>query len=349
MLIGEPAAEGSIPIVWEELSRARTVRFAKGDRVLLVLEPLAGGSLWRERIPEVTDYLRTRRVAQRGLAFVRSPSLGSVLQLEHYLALPPSGRTGAPGQGRLLALVAEAEEQALAISAANQLAARADAGSFDAARAPLALAALARADRAPELEAPLLRWVERVEPAGVAEALDRALAGTAAPPAPWVAARARLPGGLGAEPLERLLADASPARRAAAAGAAPPGQQAALAALARGDPAPEVRSAALGRLVTLTGPAALETVLAAFGDREAALRSQAAELAAGLGADAVPRLREVALGWPDPAPETAVLSLRLTGSPAAAQALAELAEAHPDARIRALAALAIGRPLGHAD
>jgi hypothetical protein len=347
-LIGELPSDGTIPVVWEELSSARTPRFAKGDRVLVVLEPLAAGSLWRERLPDVAAVLRARQVAQRGLAFVRSPSLGSLLQLRHYLALSSADRVGAAGQGRLLALAAEAE-RALAISAAAQLAVRVDAGAFDAAQAPLALAALARADREPALEAPLLEWVERVEPAGVAAALAAALAGESALPASWVAARARLPGGLGSESNRRLLADPSPARREAAAHAAGLEQQGRLASLARSDPAPEVRKAALARLTTLMGADALDTILAAFGDRDAGLRADAAGLAAGLGAPAVPRLREVALGWPDPAPETAVLALRLSGAAPAAEVLTELADQHPEPRIRALAALAIGRPLGHAD
>jgi hypothetical protein len=110
-----------------------------------------------------------------------------------------------------------------------------------------------------------------------------------------------------------------------------------------------VRQAALARLTTLRGAEALHTIRAAFGDRAAGLRGEAAGLAAGHGAPAVPRLREVALGWPDPAPETAVLALRLCEAAPAAEVLAELAEGHPEPRIRALAALAIGRPLGHAD
>ncbi|MGH7288769.1 MAG: hypothetical protein ACREI8_12195, partial [Myxococcota bacterium] len=78
-------------------------------------------------------------------------------------------------------------------------------------------------------------------------------------------------------------------------------------------------------------------------------RSEAARLAAGVGPEGVPRIREVALGWPSPAPETAVLALRLSGSPEAAASLRELADTHPDPRIRMLAGVAIGRPLGHAD
>jgi HEAT repeat protein len=154
---------------------------------------------------------------------------------------------------------------------------------------------------------------------------------------------------VGPERVARGLGDPSPVQRAAAASVANATERDRLAVLVQSDPAAEVRSAALRRLVHLEGPGALEALLAAFSDREASVRNEAAQLAAGLGGDAVPRLREVALGWPDPAPETAVLALRFSTASDAQQVLRELADAHPDPRVRSLAALAIGRALGHAD
>jgi NAD-dependent oxidoreductase involved in siderophore biosynthesis len=68
---------------------------------------------------------------------------------------------------------------------------------------------------------------------------------------------------------------------------------------------------------------------------------------AAFGADAVPRLEDAAARWPWPAPQTAVLALRFANAPAAREALAGLAEAHPDERVRTLARLALGRPIGH--
>jgi HEAT repeat protein len=121
-----------------------------------------------------------------------------------------------------------------------------------------------------------------------------------------------------------------------------------LTVLAGNDPAPEVRRAALRRLSELDGARALEPILRAFSDRERAVRHEAAQLAAALGSEAVPRLREVALGWPAPAPETAVASLALSSAPEAQAALRELADAHSDPKVRGLAGLAIGRPLGEA-
>jgi HEAT repeat protein len=198
------------------------------------------------------------------------------------------------------------------------------------------------------LAVPLLAWVERTQPGGLAAQLDLGLASDAAAPSTGVRARGLLPGGVAGERLAALLADPSPARRAAAASVAEAGQRDRLRVLAQGDPAAEVRSTALQRLVQLEGFEALEPVVAAFSDREAAVRGTAAQLAAGLGADAIPRVSEVARGWPSPAPETAVLALDLSTAPAAREALRALADGHADERVRGLAALALGKPMGDA-
>lgn len=347
-LVGEAKAGETLTIAWEELSGARPERFVTGERLLLALEPLASGSLWRARFPDVVEYVRVRAVSQRGLAFLRSPSLGSVQLLAHYLALPAGGRASPAGRAHLLALAAEGE-RALAVSAAARLATLGAGAPLEAGEATLALQALTRAEGDGELSGELLTWIARTRPPGLAERLDAALAADPRAPANFVSARAALPGGIANEHLATLLGDPAPARRAAAAGAATAAESPRLAALARRDPAPEVRIAALRRLAALDGARSLEALLEAFPDREPAVRAEAARLAAGLGPGAVPRLREVALGWPSPAPETAVSALRLSNSPEAVEALRVLADTHADARIRALAALAVGRPLGHAD
>ncbi len=347
-LVGEAKPGETLTIAWEELASARPERFASGERLLLALEPLASGSLWRARFPDVKEYLRVRAVSQRGQAFLRSPSLGSLEVLGHYLALPADLRASPAGRAHLLALAAEGE-RALAVSAANRLATLGVGAPLEAGDATLALRALARAQSDAEFSDELLAWIVRTQPPGLAEPLDAALAADPRAPANFVAARAALPGGIPNARLATLLADPNPARRAAAAGAAPAAESARLATLVRGDPAPEVRIAALRRLAALEGADSLEPLLAAFTDREPSVRAEAARLAAGLGPGAVPRLREVALGWPSPAPETAVAALRLSNSREAVEALGVLADSHSDARIRALAGLAVGRPLGHAD
>jgi HEAT repeat protein len=120
-----------------------------------------------------------------------------------------------------------------------------------------------------------------------------------------------------------------------------------LADLLRSDPVPEVRVAALERLARLEGRAALEPLLDAFDDEDAAVRRAAALHAAAFGPEVVPRLREIATGRPWPAPESAVLALRFANEAESRAALAQLAEEHPDERVRSLAALALGRDVGH--
>jgi hypothetical protein len=347
VLVGEPAP-GPVPIAWEELASGRPPRFADGDRVLLALEPLPMGSLWRQRIPDPNELLAARGIAQRGTAFLRSPSAGSVTLLRHYFALPRALREGPDGQRHLLALGADAERP-LALSAATRLAELSGDATLAASEAAVALRALARADADAELAGALLRWVERRQPAGLAPALDAVLAKREPAPASVVAARGRLGEGIAPERERALLASASPAQRAAAAEVAGPEQAGRLADLLRGDPDPEVRRAALERLARLEGAAALDAIVDAFDDDDAAVRNQAALQAAAFGAAAVPRLRDEATRSPWPASQSAVLALRFANAPEAREALTGLAEKHPDERIRTLAALALGRPIGHAD
>jgi HEAT repeat protein len=343
VLGGEPP-QGPVTIAWEELASARPPRFANGDRVLLALEPLQAGSLWRERFGGPKALLAVRGLAQRGTAFLRNPSLGSLSLLHHYLALPADLREGAAGRRHLIALAADGE-RALAISAARRLARPAGAISLGEAEVQAALRALARADAEPELAAPLLSWVERRQPAGLAPALDAALADPARAPASFVLARGLLGEGLPAEREALLLASPSAGQRAAAARVAGPAQASRLADLLRNDPAPEVRVAALQRLARLEGASSLDALLDAFDDEDAAVRRAAGDQAAAFGPEAVPRLADVAERWPWPAPQTAVEALRLANAPEAHDVLVRLADEHPDRRVRMLAALALGRDI----
>lgn len=350
----EEVLAGALPtgqrlvIAWEELAASRPPRFADGDRLLLALEPLAAGSLWRSRVPDPRELRLLYSPTQQGTAFVRSPSVGSVLTLRHFLLLPQELRAGPAGQRHLLALTAGAE-QALARSAARRLSSEPGPGELTADDAPTALRALARADADTELAALLMIWVERRQPIALVPALDAALAAPGGAPATFVRARGLLGDGLPSEREAALLASASVPHRVAAASVASAAQSERLAKLAGADPAPEVRVAALRRLARLTGRASLETLLDAFDDAEGTVRSEAALHAAAFGAEAVPRLIEVATRWSWPAPEPAVLALRLTGTDEARAGLTQLADDHPDPRVRALAGLAIGRSLGHSD
>ena len=63
----------------------------------------------------------------------------------------------------------------------------------------------------------------------------------------------------------------------------------------------------------------------------------------------MPALRRVVDGGDLDAARAAVVALNLGASPEGGEALAEIASTHPDAGVRALAAVALGRPIGHAD
>jgi HEAT repeat protein len=346
-LVGGAEPGQRVVIAWEELASSRPPRFANGDRVLLALEPLVAGSLWRKRFPDPKQLSSVHGVAQRGAAFLRVPAAGSVSILQHYLLLPADLRAGPPGQRHLVALAADAQRP-LALSAARRLANLTSGATLGAEEATLVLRALARADSDAELATSLLTWIERRQPVGIVPSLDAALAAQAGAPATFVRARGLLGEGLSGEREGALLASQSPALRAAAASVAGPAAAPRLAELLRRDPAPEVRLAALKRLARLEGPAALEPLLDAFDDADAAVRNDAALHVAAFGPEAVPRLQDAAR-WPWPASQSAVLGLSQSNTEQSRVALAKLAEEHPDERVRTLAAVALGRSIGHKD
>ncbi|MCI0437211.1 MAG: HEAT repeat domain-containing protein, partial [Gemmatimonadetes bacterium] len=120
-----------------------------------------------------------------------------------------------------------------------------------------------------------------------------------------------------------------------------------LARLVRSDPAPAVRALAVERLLALGGASAVEDGLSALHDPDASVRGAAARALGSLGASAIPGLRrKVDSNDPDAA-RAAVVALHLTGSPEATAALAEIADSHRDESVRALAAIALGRKIGH--
>jgi hypothetical protein len=335
-----------VTIAWEELASSRPPRFANGDRVLLALEPLAGGSLWRQRFGgDLAALVAARGIPQQGTAFLRAPSLGSLSVLQHYLRLPPAERAGPAGQRHLLALAADAE-RALALSAAGRLAGLPAGETVGAETAELVLRALARADAEPQLADGLALWAERQQPLGLVPALDAALARPGGAPGSVVRARGVLGEGLVPEVEDAMLTSRHASQRAAAVAVAGPAQAGRLSDMLRSDPDPAVRAAAVRRLARLEGAASLDALLEAFDDADAEVRNQAALHAAAFGPEAVPRMRASA-DWPWPAPQTLVLALRVGNTAESRAALVELADAHPDERVRALAGLALGRDLGH--
>jgi len=348
-LVGSPPAGGPLSIAWEELSPTRPARFADGDRVLVCLEALPGASLWRTRIPDGRERVRTLAVAERGNAFLRDPGAGDLRLLDHYLRLAPALRKGPTGSRHLAALAAGGAPS-LSVSAARQL--TRDGVVLDEATGDLVLRALLRdaAEPADDRLAPLLLpWIGRAKPDPLRAPLAARLAAPGTVPAVLYVVQGLLDGALPAASQTRLLASESAADREAAARFASGATLDELPRVLRSDPAPQVREAALRRLLAVRGQDALDPALEALSDRDEKVRGAAATSLAGLGAAAVPRLLDVARDWPDPAPRMAVASLSLMRSPESGVALTDIAETHSDPAVRILARLALGLPVGHQD
>ncbi len=342
VLVGGLAPGATPRIAWEEASSHRPPRFAAGQRLLVALEPLPGGSLWRSRFPQ-GDALA---VGAHGRAALQDPDAASVDALARYLALSPDARESAQGVAALLALASDAHP-VLAETALRELAGRPALGDVlgDAARGayaalvadpgrPLALRTAALALAGERRLASLRGAIEPLaEPGGPLEAPARE-------------ALVRIDGSLPAESARSLAARSEPALRVIAVrfgGEAL--NDAALAGLAGGDADATVRVAAAETLLARRGPAALETALPLLFDPDPEARRQIAVRIARLGEAAVPALRD--LFWERPYAEVSelgptALGLSMAG-PAGVAALQEIAADHPDEKRRKLAGLALGR------
>lgn len=341
VLAGVAPSGDALAIGWEERATQRPARFADRDRVLVALEPLPSGSLWSQRFPKRDAWA----VAARSEAFLRDPDDETLAALAAFLALPPEQREQPLGVSALVTLAARGEPH-VAASALERLErvpgldARL-AGDASGAWAGL----LADGSRPLELRRQALMLAGR---RGLA-ALEPSVAALAAGPSPLqgdaVATLGRLRGGLPAEQARTLLASDDPSVRAAAARGAGAGiDDATLAGLLSGDPAPAVRAAALEALVERRGPAALEVALPLLRDPDATLRGAAVRSVAALGAEAVPAVVRMVFAPDADASSLAgpLATLALAG-PEGAVELARVASEHPDEQVRSLALFMLGR------
>ena len=350
----ESALAGPVPdgaelrIGWEELAASRAPRFAEGERILVALEPVPGASIWAARFPDPKLRSRVFGVSMGGDAFLRAPSSASVEGLRHYLKLAARDRDGANGAALLAELAAQAEPP-LAVGAAERLARHPGlAEELDPAAAAFLVRALLRTDAGPALSAALLDAIAREQPPALRAPLEALVAREALAPAVAFEALAALDSGVAPARASRLLAASSPAHREVAARhASGPGAREELTRLARSDPEPSVRAVAVERLFALGGASALEDGLSALHDPDASVRGAAARELGSLGASAVAGLRRTADSGDPDAARAAVVALHLTGTSEATDALAEIAESHRDESVRALAAIALGREVGH--
>jgi hypothetical protein len=342
-LAGDAPAGATLTIGFEELAASRPPRLREGVRVLVALEPRARDSIWRERLPGAS----LRVLAAKGEAFLRDPDPPSVEALARYLALAPAERAGEAGALALAELVAAALPP-LAEGALDrlervgaELATRLDdraAGSLAAALADrarplqirLRLAALAERGRLEALSPALLAiWAD----GGEASALRGAA----------LVALQALDGGAPAGALASALESRDPALRASAVRADLRLGAARLSAIAAGDPAPEVRRAAVERLGARPAGEALAPVLRALGDADAGVREAAIVAAGGFGEPAVADLVSLVERSEPERARAPAAALALAGA-AGRVALQRIAEEHPEEQMRAFARVLLGEP-----
>jgi hypothetical protein len=347
LLSDAPPPPQTLLVAWEEPVPALPPRLVAGGRILAAAEPLPTASIWRTRVPDPAARATLAALASDGAGYLERPGGAELHVLEHYLQLDPGARMGEAGALYLARLCAVGQPR-LANDAAARLAGFADlADHLSPPGATALIDALLRPDL-PELRGTLLARIESARPEALRLPLQARIraGGDAAPPVLYAALGA-LDGGLEESQAMTLLARRSAeARDAAARYARGPKAVAKLRTLVRDDADPTVRATAVTRLVSLEGGAALGDATRALGDPAPQVRQAAVRAAASLDPEAVEPLRDVALGNRPDAARAALAALALMGAEGHL-ALAALAVEHPDESMRALARLAIGQDIGH--
>lgn len=333
-------------VAWEEPVPSLPPRLVAGRRILAAAGPLPTASIWRLRVPDADTRAGLLGLAGDGDGYLIRPGAAELDVLEHYLALDPAAREGDAGVLQL-ARMAVVGQPRLADDAATHLAQLPALSNHLTPPAAAAIVeALLRSD-VPVARERLLGMIGALRPAALRAPLEARIraAGDAVPPVLYAALGA-LDDGLDEAISLELLASRSPEARAAAARhATGPESLDWLRDLARSDPDPGVRAAAVTRLVVLGGRGALYEATRALEDPVAEVRLAAVRAAATLDPDAVSSLRQIALGGQSDAARAALAALSLMGDEAHL-ALAELSVEHPDEAMRTLAGIAVGQPIG---
>lgn len=332
-------------VAWEELGSNPPERLAEGERVLVCLERLPSQSIWRQRIPEAGARANARLLADTGRALIRNPSQAELSTLEHYLALAPAARAGSAGVDRLVELVQIATPP-LPRDALDRLADDERLTEHLTAASLETLLDAARDSKRPLAERK--RIVETLGSRRIAGARDVLTAFAMDPSleAAAIDAVAQIDGRLPGERVDALLtSDRADLRLVGIAWIEGAETRARLVSLVRQDPAPEVRLAALRRLLSKEGIAPLSEVAGILADPDAPTRSAAAHAIGTTSGSAAP-LRALAAGKDDRIAEGAVVALSFAG-PEGMSTLRAIHETDPRPSLRALAGLALGELPGH--
>lgn len=344
LLAGQAASGEVLTMAWEELSKSRPVRFADGERVLVVLSPLPTQSLWRKRFADVEDLRKVRVVAGHGDAFLVGPDGGTLNTLEHYLAMVPNARNGAPGEARLAELVSIGHHS-MAVEALEQLEGKTTTLGID------AVAGLLEAAENPGRESSLriraLKLAARQDSVAVRRTATALSQPGSTLRAPAYEVLAGLPGALPPEQAATLLAAPEPELRVVGIGLiADPGAREKLLGLVREDKDATVRLAAGKALLSRGGASAIADVLVLLDDPDAVVRNGIAGAVGALGSAAVEPLRTVVDTGSERAALAGVLGLARAGKDGG-QALLAITHLHPNEAVRTFAKLAVGRGIGH--
>ena len=345
VLLGAAQPAVKLRIAWEELAPSRAVRFASGERALVVLEPLPNGSLWMTRFPKRDAWA----VAGRGEAFARMPEASSLDALQRYLALKRPQR-GAPAGIAALANLARRGSEPLAQEALTRLGAVSALAQKLGADARASLSALlADPQRSDALRASALALAGRRKLSALTpDARLLASAGGRLAPAAVEALGAM--GALTPTEAQRYASSRDPALRAAALRGAPSAYDASrLTTLAKRDAAGEVRAAALGALVRREGARAASTAVDALFDADADVQAEALRVLPAFPKESAQLLRARAFGPranDAEATKPALAGLSLLGRDGVA-VLNEIERDHPNEEIRRLAQFLLGRTPEH--
>jgi hypothetical protein len=338
----ERVLAGNLParplrIGWEELAAKRPPRLRNGQRVLVALDDLPQGSLWRQRFPAGTPAFA---IAARGDALLIEPEAGDLELLTAYVQLgeqaPAVARAGA------LTRIASAASPVVAGAAVARLAALPNAaGALDAAAVEQLMRTAANDSKPLPLRRAIIALAGRARLTAAAAQLEALARPGAALEAEALSALGEIRGLPNAQ-IEALLDRHEAPVRAVGARFATAGiAERRLPTMVRLDPSPLVRIAAVRALAATHTVWGLDAAVPALADPDPQVRSAAAEALGALGAVGVPTLEAVARSQPAEA-RGAITALTLAG-PKGVAVVRQLAQNHPDERLRDFARLALGQ------
>lgn len=357
VLRGEQPKARQVEFAWEEPVPGLPSRIEEGCRILFAIDTMSTASIWKQRVPDSTHRKRLHSLADEANAFVERPSGSELADLEHYLALSGDARRGDAGVVYLAALAARAQPR-LALSALatldsfSKLSTRLNPISknhvCDAIMRSGSAPAEARSGTESDVGAAALALVERRRLESLRPVLETRIA-QLEPSAPAVlyAALGAIDGQIPDDIALELLASASVEHRLAAArwASGEKGIQQ-IRHLLRWDPDPGVRAAAVQRLLQLESSRGLDDAIRSLEDPASEVRLTAIRAISALDPEAVGELEYVVKTGSTEGARSAIVTLSMMGVEAH-ELLLEISEQHPDKSVRALAGIAVGKPLGH--